>query len=223
MNRAIFYKEWIKTRWYLLALLLAGLIIEGVMFLKLGRSFRFAGHEHLWDVVVNRQQFLFPYIKFFPLVAGLVLAAAQLVPETSSYRLKLSLHLPMPETRTVSLMLGFSALALTTVFAFTLAVLTIGVSHYFAAEIVASTLLTVLPWFMAGYCAYFLLSFCILEPLWKRKLINLLLSIFVLYFFFVLAHPAAYQHAIVLVIIVPMLSVLLVYYSAYRFKIGVQA
>ncbi len=223
MNNAIFYKEWIKTRWYIMALLVVGLIIEGIMFLKLGRSFRFAGHEHLWDVIVNKHQFMFSYIKFYPLVTGLVLASSQFVPETNSFRLKLSLHLPMPETRAISLMLGFSSALLFLLFASLMTILLLGAGYFFASEIVSSIFITVLPWFMVGFVGYFLLSFCIFEPLWKRRLVNLLISIFVIYIFFVRSHPGAYMHVVPLVLLIPLVSVLLVYYSAYRFKIGVQA
>ncbi len=225
MIKAFFYKEWIKTRKYFALVVIIGLILEAYMFLKLGRSFRFAGYEHLWDVVINKNQFLFSYLKYYPFWAGLILGILQFLPEISNFRIKLSLHLPLKETRIIFYMLSYGVISLVILFVLLSGILFLGASHFFAKEIVSNYLLTTLPWFFSGLCGYFLFAFCAFEPVWKRKLVNICLSAFLLYFFFITDFPAAYEKlsSIIILCIIPLIGITMVYYSIYRFKIGVQA
>ncbi len=221
MNKAIFYKEWIKVRWSVLAIIIIGIVIEIIMFLKLGRSFRFSGREHIWDVIVNRNQFLFSYIKYYPLAAGLILSIVQFLPEINNSRLKLSLHLPMKETNIITHMLGSISGLLLLLFLIEVAILILGLRYFFEKEIVNTIFLTVLPWFIAGLAGYLLFAFCFFEPLWKRRIINILLSFFILYLFFISKYPGAYSQAVLMVLLIPVICFLLVYYSVSRFKIGI--
>jgi hypothetical protein len=223
MIKATFYKEWVKTRWFLLAIFATALVAETIIFLKLGRSFRYAGHEHLWDVVINRKQFLFSLIKYYPLLAGVILAAAQFVPETISSRFKLSLHLPFKETNISSAILGYGAGWLFIIFFVSFISIVVGAKIIFATEIANWVLVTILPWYIAGFIAYFLFAFAILEPLWKRKIVNALLSAFLLWSFYIKSIPGSYQNIIYLLPLLILVSILLVFYSIYRYKTGVQA
>jgi hypothetical protein len=220
MIRAIIYKEWIKTRWILLAILLTGIAIELYLFLKLGRSFRIAGHEHLWDVVINRNQFLFSGLKFIGLASGIALGVAQLLPEIHQKRLKLTLHLPMRESTSISGMTGFSVIALTLVLILFTFTLWLGSNHYFATEITHSILLTTMPWLLAGITAYLLTAFVIIEPVWIRRIVNILISVFIINIHFMSSFPGTYNQAWYLPIITVPLSFTAVYYSASRFKTG---
>ncbi len=221
--KSIYYKEWIKTRWYIFAILLLGIIIEAIMFLKLGRSFRFAGHEHLWDVIINQLQFLFLQIKFFPLAAGIVMAASQIMPEISDSRLKLSLHLPLKETKITTLLLSFGFSSLLGIFLITLIMQLIIACIYFPKEILSNMWLTLVPWYFAGLTAYFTFIFSAVEPVWKRKIINGLLSVFILWIFLIKTSPGAYQTTMLLMPVLLLISIALSYYSVYRYKTGVQA
>ena len=223
MNRALFYKEWIKIRWFFTAAIIAGVVIELIMFLKLGRSFRFAGHEHLWDVIVNKHQFMFSMIKYYPICVGVIIGMAQVLPEISRSRLKLSLHLPMKEARVVAVMAGFG-LGLLILLLSVLQVLMLGgARYYFAGEMVNSVFYTSLPWFMAGITAYLLLAFSLYEPIRKRKVVNICTSAFLLYLHFISSFPGAWSGSIWLLLIMPVISSLFLFYSVYRFKAGVQA
>ncbi len=193
------------------------------MFLKLGRSFRFAGHEHLWDVIINKLQFLFTQIRFFPLAAGIVMAAAQIIPETASSRLKLSLHLPLKETVVTTRLLSFGFFSLLCVFSITLMMQILIGRIYFPNEIISNMWLTLLPWYVAGIAAYFTFIFSAVEPVWKRKLINGLLSVFILWVFLLKTSPGAYKNALLLMPTLLLISIALSYYSVYRYKTGVQA
>lgn len=223
MKKAIFYKEWIKVRWYILAMIIIGISIETIMFLKLGRSFRFAGHEHLWDVIINKQQFMFSYIKYYALSSGLAIGIAQFAPEIINKRLKLSMHLPLKEANIITWMFGSISGILLLVFVLLYISLLTCASFYFPYEIVYSVASTTLPWFLAGITSYFLVAFCLLEPIVKRKVINTLLSLTILFLFFMNSAPMAYNHTVIVILSFLVISILLVYYSVYRFKTGAQA
>lgn len=49
---AIFYKEWIKTRWYLLLALLVTLGFAGYSMLRINRVASMKGVEHVWEVML---------------------------------------------------------------------------------------------------------------------------------------------------------------------------
>ena len=51
---AIFYKEWIKTRWYLLLALLVTLGFAGYSMLRINRVASMKGVEHVWEVMLAR-------------------------------------------------------------------------------------------------------------------------------------------------------------------------
>lgn len=53
MIQAIFYKEWIKTRWYLLLATLFMIGITGYSMLRIGRTIAIQGIDHLWVVMVQ--------------------------------------------------------------------------------------------------------------------------------------------------------------------------
>ena len=54
MIQAIFYKEWIKTRWYLLLATLFMIGITGYSMLRIGRTIAIQGIDHLWVVMVQK-------------------------------------------------------------------------------------------------------------------------------------------------------------------------
>lgn len=47
---AIFYKEWIKTRWYLLLALVVTVGFAGYSMLRINRVVTLKGVEHVWEV-----------------------------------------------------------------------------------------------------------------------------------------------------------------------------
>lgn len=51
---AIFYKEWIKTRWYFLLAVLATLGFTGYCMLRINRVVEMKGAAHVWEVMLQR-------------------------------------------------------------------------------------------------------------------------------------------------------------------------
>ena len=94
MLRAIFYKEWLKTRWYYLVAVLLSLSFVGYVLLNFFRAAGLKGIAHLWEVMLLRDAVFVDLLQFVPLVVGLLFAVVQFVPEMQRKCLKLTLHLP---------------------------------------------------------------------------------------------------------------------------------
>ena len=114
---AIFYKEWIKTRWYLLLALLVTLGFAGYSMLRINRVASMKGVEHVWEVMMSRDTVFVDLLEFIPLLVGILLALVQFVPEMHHKCLKLTLHLPYPQLRMINLMLLYGLIVLLTCFA----------------------------------------------------------------------------------------------------------
>jgi len=222
MKKALLYKEWKKTKWFHIGILAIGILLLAYIFMKLGRSFRFAGKEHLWDVIVNRDQFLFRDLKFFPLAAGVCLGLAQFIPEIIQKRIKLSLHLPLSERKTIFTMLAYGQLSLMLLFTVHIIAVIIFAQIHFPTEFIISILHTIAPWYIAGLVAHSFLAMLCLEPTWKRRVFDLLMMLATVNIFFISDFPGAYSLSIGLLIIVPAYVLPFVFVSVHRFKTGEQ-
>ena len=161
---AIFYKEWIKTRWYLLLALLVTLGFAGYSMLRINRVASMKGVEHVWEVMLSRDTIFVDLLEFIPLLVGILLALVQFVPEMHHKCLKLTLHLPYPQLRMINLMLLYGLVVLLICFAANYLLMTVYMQGVLAPELYSRILLTALPWYLAGFAAYLLISWICLEP-----------------------------------------------------------
>ncbi|PRY98232.1 hypothetical protein BY457_11044 [Marinilabilia salmonicolor] len=222
MIKALLYKEWIKTRWFLLAIAIAGLLLHIYMFMRVGRSIRLVGAEHIWDVIITRNQFLFSELKYLPLLSGALLGLSQFIPEITNRRIKLTFHLPLREKTITTWMVGFGFILLTGLFLVQFAGLFTGIHLLFAPEIVSNGALTVLPWYVAGLWAYLACVFVAVEPTWRMRIPNLLISTGLIRILFLSDFPAAYAPMPVLMLAGTILFVLFLWLSVFRLKVGRQ-
>ena len=222
MYHAIIYKEWIKTRKIigLLAIIFAGVGIFS--FMKTGEEIRAMGMVQFWETVIQKDIVLFPYFEYLPLLAGFLLAVTQYVPELQFKRLKLTLHLPLPENRIVFTMLAYGFLVVLTFIIITLPLLLTGLSLSFPQEIVWASFVRILPWFLAGLASYLFTAWICLEPQWKQRIINAIAGIAALSFFFIRAKSGAFLPFIPYITVMVLLSFAFSYYSKSRFKEGIQ-
>ena len=222
MSRAIYYKEWIKTRvCYGITLLLGALAVVWTV-LRIARVVRMRGVEHLWEILLSRDVVFIETLQYLPLAAGVVMAVVQFVPEMSQKRLKLTLHLPCRWQGTVLRMLAFGAALLLSVFVVQLAALWIYLGGILAPELVGRILLTGAPWFLCGLAAYFMTAWICLEPTWRRRIADLLITVGTVSVFFGAPAPQAYDGflpwmalAVVVMLFFPLVSV-------WRFRAGKQ-
>lgn len=222
MWKAIVYKEWIKTRRYLFAALLLTAGFAGYGLLRLYRAVELMGAGHIWEVMVTRNAVFIDPIKFVPLLAGLLLAVVQFVPEMQRKCLKLTLHLPVPALATLGTMLVFGLAALSVLFGIGVAIVGLGPQPVIARELAGNILCTALPWFLAGMAAYLLGAWVILEPTWRLRAVNILMSLLVLRLFFLGEVPHAYDGFLPLLALFTACTASLSWISVVRFMAGRQ-
>lgn len=81
MKKAIFYKEWIKTRRYFPIALIVSVIFIIYALLGIQRVINFRGVAHLWEILLSRDVVFIETLTYIPLLTGLLLAIVQFVPE----------------------------------------------------------------------------------------------------------------------------------------------
>ena len=222
MLKALLYKEWIKTRWYLLAALTVTTGFAAYSAYGIHRVVSLRGAAHIWEVMVTRDAVFIDIMQFVPLIAGILLSIFQFIPEMQRKCLKLTLHLPVPAMVSTYTMICFGVAALSICFVISLLAITIPAGNIFPAELTSRIISTALPWFLAGYGGYVFTSWIILEPAWKTRIIFMAVSVLILRIFFLAPSPDAYGGFLPWLGLSVILSSSLVWLSITRFKAGKQ-
>lgn len=222
MLRAIFYKEWLKTRWYYLVAVLLSLGFVGYVLLNFFRAAGLKGIAHLWEVMLLRDAVFVDLLQFVPLVVGLLFAVVQFVPEMQRKCLKLTLHLPYPELKMTGNMLLSGLVLLLVCFASNFLLMEVYLNGVLAHELKNHILLTALTWYLAGISGYLLVAWICLEPAWKRRILNLVIAVLLLRIFFLSPTPEAYNKFLPYLLVYTLLTASFSWLSIVRFKAGKQ-
>ena len=210
MKKAIFYKEWIKTRRYFPIALTVSVIFIIYALLGVQRVINFRGVAHLWEILLSRDVVFIETLTYIPLLAGLLLAIVQFVPEMQQKRLKLTLHLPYPQNRMLMLMLIAGLSELIVIYLIDYLILYVYLQNILAPELTDRILLTSLT------------SWICLEPTWKRKILNFFISCGIIRIFFLSNVPQAYDGFIWILLLFTGFTFILPWLSVTRFKAGKQ-
>ncbi len=223
MFKSMIYKEWLKT-WTAIACLMLMLIgFTSYDFLALAKNASLQGYGFLWSYAIGKYSILVDNLIYLPVICGLALAAAQFIPETYRKCLKLTLHLPMSQLRTVSIMQGYGLVVLLVFFIIQAASLGIFLGHYLVSDIVWRILFSLLTWYCAGLCAYIWAGAIILEPAWRMRIFETVLMLALLSTFYLSSQMMGYSCGILPLATVTTLAAFpLIHYSVRRFKDGVQ-
>ena len=222
MNKAIFFKEWIKTRRYFPLALILSLIFTAYALLQMQRVIGFKGVGHLWEILLSRDTVFIEVLTYLPLAAGILLSVVQFVPEMQQKRLKLTLHLPYPQRKMILSMLGCGLLQVGCIAAVNYLALYLYLQSVLAPELTGRILLTALPWYLCGAAGYLLAAWICLEPTWKRRIVDALIAVGVLRIFFLSSVPQAYDGFLIVLTIYTACLPLLPLLSVARFKAGCQ-
>lgn len=222
MIKAIFYKEWIKMRWFCLvaALFLAGFTAYAL--LRVQRVITFKGAAHIWEVMLEKEVVFIDILQYLPVLLGVLLALVQFIPEMTHKRLKLTLHLPFPQRKMILLMMGVGLAALAVLSAVQAFVLWCYFHTLLAPELVSRILLTSLPWYLAGLALYPLAAWVCLEPTWRRRVADILVVVGVCRLFFLSETPQAYDGMLPWLLALLLCVLFFPLLSVYRFKQGCQ-
>lgn len=222
MEKAIFYKEWIKTRYFFLLALAVSLCFTGYALLRVNRVVEFKGAGHLWEILLQKDMVFIEVLQYVPLFIGVLLGVVQFVPEMLQKRLKLTLHLPYPQQRMILLMLFFGMALLAGIFVLNYLFLGVYLNGVLAPELTGRILLTSLPWFLAGLPGYLFTAWICLEPAWKMSVVHVLVAAGVLRIFFLSDMPQAYDGMICILLLLAFLAIAFPLLSVRRFKEGRQ-
>lgn len=222
MRKAIIYKEWIKTRWVLLTLLILSCTFTLYGLLSVERFITLRGPVHLAQILLSRDILFIEMIRYIPLVCGICLALAQYVPEVMQKRLKLTLHLPLSVRKITITMLGYGVILLVAIFLLQYVTLNAFFHHYLPRELVSHIMNTALVWFISGIAAYGLICMVCIEPTWRVRVASLLLSAGLLRLYFIAPTPQAYDGVLIPLALFSIVIVGFSFISIDRFKSGVQ-
>ncbi len=220
MIQSIYYKEWYKSRWTLLIILLAFTGVILYSFINISQNLRVQGINNVWDLIVQKGIYYFTPIKYLPLLAGVLLAISQYTPEMINKRLKLTLHLPLHESKIMMSMLFYGILNLILLFTMVYTAIFWGTRLYFPSEVAFWNTEVILPWLLGGIAAYLLTSWICIEPVWKQRIMNSIITILILALFYFDAIPGAYSPSLIYLTIITILSISFSFFSLIRFKDG---
>ncbi len=220
MTQAIFFKELIKTRRVFWVSLLVAIIFAIYAIMCIRRVGTSHGVEHIWLIMLMKDQTFIDAIKYLPPVIGLALGVAQMSPETQQKRLKLTLHLPYPQNKLIFTMICAGLIQCLLIYI--VQALIIGIYYYgvVTAEMTLHVMLTTIPWYIAGLNAYLFTAAICLEGTWRRRIVLGLIALGVLAVYYMQSVPQAYNGIICGAIIFTLLLMLLSLYSVNRFKEG---
>ena len=86
MEKAIIFKEWIKTRMVFFISLVLALATAGYAMLMVNRLIELKGVEHLWLIMLLKDNTFIDIIKYVPVAVGIAVGVAQMAPEMNQKR-----------------------------------------------------------------------------------------------------------------------------------------
>lgn len=170
MIKTLLYKEWLKIRWSYSGFALINLIIVLSICISVYNDFRFYPANQIFSGVVSWGYIFYIDLMYIPLATGILLAVVQFFPEINSNRLKLTLHLPMKESKSLIAMQWYGLILLLILFVLDSVIISILTSVYFPSDVIGMYLIVSLPWFLAGLTGFIFISIIFIEPLWSRRI-----------------------------------------------------
>lgn len=218
MLGAIFRKEFFKIRWPWLLVMMFNLFLMAYVAVSTRRLFVLDHPEVVWYRVLHLGQIHFEAMMYLPVLSGILIACFQFLPEMWDEKFRLSLHLPVGPgwIAMAHLIVGLTAYALTALT--DLVGLMLITVHYFSKEGVATSLVTALPWTMAGAAAYLGGALTLLEPNYRLKAVNLGLGSGVAGFYMSNAIPGAYGPSLIILVLPLVLLMSAIWLPVLRFR-----
>lgn len=223
MYKALIFKEWLKTRRVFIVSLIAALLVALYVILSMNSLIAANGVCALWLAMIIKDASFVDAVKYLPLIIGIAMGVAQMAPEMSHKRLKLTLHLPYPQMRLVAIMLAAGLAQLIIIYIVQAAAIATYDATILTPGLVGRVMLTMLPWYLAGLCAYLFVSAICLEGTWYTRIILALIGIAVMMIMFLQSGTmAAYNNMIITIIVLIVILTVLSFGSIVRFKEGLQ-
>ena len=218
MVSAIFRKEFFKIRWPWLLVLFFNLSLMAWIAVSTRRLFIMDHPEIVWYRVLHLGQIHFEAMMYLPLLSGISIACFQFLPEMWGERFRLSLHLPAGPGGIAMAHLLTGLLAYTLTALADLLCLGLITARYFPWEGVVTSLITALPWTMAGAGAYLGGALALLEPNYRLKVVNFGLGAGTAGLYMAGVMPGAYGHCLGILVLPPALMAAAILVPVLRFR-----
>lgn len=171
MLKSLIYKEWLKVRWTFIGIALINVFIIISIGVSLANAFSMMDASKIYADTAAMQGLFYFDFRYIPLISGLLLGIVQFYPEINSSRIKLTLHLPMTESKSLMSMQLFGIGSLVLIFLVDAIILLNFSLKYFPGEIVDGITITILPWILSGLVIYIFVTIVFVEPSWSRRVI----------------------------------------------------
>ena len=223
MYKALLFKEWLKTKRVFFISLFLAIIVAIYAIMQMKSLIETKGMESLWLTMILKDATFVDILTYIPLLIGIATGFAQMSPEMSHKRLKLTLHLPYPTMKLTGIMLGVGLLQLTIIFILQAAIVAIYDTTILPSELTGRVLLTIIPWYIGGYISYLFVSAICLEGKWLIRLLLGVLGVGVLLPIYIFGDAIKiYTILLPVIIIFTIVLTILSFGSVARFKEGLQ-
>ena len=220
MLRSIFFKEWLKTRLVVVLSLLLSIGLCAYLLISTQRLIDANGMMAVWDTMLNRDVLFIDMLRFVPLIVGVLLGTTQILPEMTQKRIKLTLHLPIDNTKSIGAMVLYGAIVMLSLAVLDLGICTIVLAQWMPRELVVHVLFTAIVWYLAGLLAYFFTVWVALEPKWTIRVLEMLFAGVCLRGFFMSDVPEVYNTFLPIMAVFTLICSGLPLLSIERFKQG---
>lgn len=219
MIKQIFYKEWLKTRWFLLASLVLGVATVLYIFIGLNSDIinNNGGSEYAYNLARRHVRDYALAFRNIPLIVALLVGVSQYIPEVLSRRIKLTLHLPRKETPMLYTMVLYGFLVILALMLLFMALFFSLDAYFTTAEMHANALNLFILWIMKGLTTYFFVAMIAMEPRWLYRFFY---AIFVWYTLDLFSYENNVSRMYPLWIAIIAVASMSMIYTANRFKIG---
>lgn len=223
MYKALLFKEWLKTCRVFWTAMVISVLMSCYAVMEMRPLVESRGIVALWLTMLQKDVSYVSVVKYIPLMVGLAVGVAQMAPELSQKRLKLTLHLPVPTVRLIAVMLGVGIIQLMAIYLVQTAIIAVYDAGILPAELVWRVLRTMLPWYLGGIIAYLFVSAICLEGTWIMRVILALLGVAILLVMYLRPDSmAAYDSMFFTIVIFIFIITMLTFGSVARFKEGLQ-
>jgi hypothetical protein len=220
MWKSILYKEWLKLKWIFLLVTSVGLLAVGSIFLNVRHDILFNGAANYWYSILFMGFQYFQLMKYLPLAIGIAVGLAQYFPETVNKRIKLSFHLPVDENKMLLVMMLYGTLCLIVTFGLQFLLFWGLSNHFLPGEIVDAAIISVIPWFLAGFSIYYFIGLIVLEPVWKYWILYGLVAFALIGLFMEPSIAGAFEPINPKLLMLTVLLSISLLFSANRFRKG---
>jgi len=176
MLKSLAFKEWLKVRWVFLGLFAVSIAAIIYIYMEVSHGIEINGAIVFWGYIIAYKIPLASDISYLPFVTGVVIALVQFYPEVNNGRLKLTLHLPVKENRILFMMAAFGGGLLFLLAIINLLLIWSFALSYFPKEIADFTVWSVIPSYLAGIIGYFAVAAIMIEPVWSRRVPQIIFS-----------------------------------------------